>query len=527
MQKSKILLVVGYLLALAGIMFKIFSISPSLTNSPFPIGWSEGGRIFEAYQVYAQIIDGLNLSWPWLDPGRSILDGLVLLLPNSQIWMYRFWINFLFILTSFLAAMIIVKKAISLCSVLPVWERREKNRVLVLLILWGILFLLQGPIYYHVLLGALGILWFYDPKRPMRNIAVIILCSMWEGLCRVNWFIMPAALAVLFHLLIVPFSEKLFWRYLKWPFVYMVLGGASSFAVYFAFIKKFDYVIPFINPKMDYAYPLYKLWPNTGFIGLIPGISIICIPLLTLIFYVVWKYWRNILWVRLLGIGCVLLVFFLGSVLVSLRAGGGYDFHNFDSLLLLLFICGCFFGLDAITLDMSVGLRIAPLASRGVLAAVLIIPVLFAYSQVQGFPQRSNVQSEQTLQDIRQILQTWDDDSDDHPILFIDQRQLIVYSMVDEIDIFIPYEKIELAEMAMGMNEEYKSRFVEDLENQKFSLILCEILVPWAKRFEPDNFERDWYENNVWVDFVSIPVLRYYYPIYENKDLGIAIYAPR
>jgi len=51
--------------------------------------------------------------------------------------------------------------------------------------------------------------------------------------------------------------------------------------------------------------------------------------------------------------------------------------------------------------------------------------------------------------------------------------------------------------------------------------------VPWDKHFDPNFFERDWYENNAWVDFVATPVLNYYMPIYINSDFGIAIYAPK
>ncbi len=41
-NKKKIYLVLGYILALSGILFRIIAIIPSVTNYPFPIGWSEG-----------------------------------------------------------------------------------------------------------------------------------------------------------------------------------------------------------------------------------------------------------------------------------------------------------------------------------------------------------------------------------------------------------------------------------------------------------------------------------------------------
>lgn len=509
---------------LAGLGAQIVAYIPKITNYPFPISWSESGRIFNAYQIYAPLLSGKNLSWPWLDPGRSILDGIVLLLSGTQIWMYRFWISLLMLAGNFAASVLVVGKAVSFASL-----RKEKltKGLIWLLIFWGTLFLLQGPIYYHVLLGILPVLWFYDPKKPISTLIVIVISSMWEGLSRVNWFLMPATLAVLFYVLRTPFPREAFWKYIKWPLIYLVSGGISSFTVYLTFINETGFVIPFLNPNMDYAFFLYKFWPNNGFMGLLPGTGLLTLPVLLIVTYGIWKYRRNIHWMRLLIILCVLGIFFVGSMAVSIRAGGGYDLHNYDSIILLLFVCGCFFGMDAILLDKVRYLEHVPFTSYVVLVSILLIPVLFSYSRISLGPYKPSDQTEQTLSEIRQVIQDLGDSSGNHPVLFIDQRQLLVYQMIEEVNFYVPYEKIELMEMAMARNYDYKSQFVEDLENQKFSLIVSEVLRPWVKGFEPTKFERDWYENNMWVDFVAIPVLNYYYPVYENKVMGIAIYAPK
>jgi hypothetical protein len=101
----------------------------------------------------------------------------------------------------------------------------------------------------------------------------------------------------------------------------------------------------------------------------------------------------------------------------------------------------------------------------------------------------------------------------------------LVFHMLRDENIYVPYEKIELMEMAMANNQEYKRQFVSDLENGRFSLIISEPLQIWKKHFDPNLFDRDWYENNVWVDSVAIPILDYYTPVYVNE--GVAIYAPK
>ncbi|MGD0751741.1 MAG: hypothetical protein ABSA23_10055 [Anaerolineales bacterium] len=521
-NRRPVWMVLCFVLALVGLGFYTYSLIPGIINFPFTISWSESGRIFNAYQIYAPLLSGQHLSWPWLDPGRAILDGLVLLLPSTQIWMERFWIDLLFLLGAFVTSLVIVRKAFSFS---PQRNGKSDGRLMWLLVLWGMFFLLQGPVYYHVLLGVFAIAWFYNPKKPFLTLVLVFIGSIWEGLCRVNWFIMPACVAILLYIFTETFTGKNLWRYLRWPLVYLVTGGLASFGSYLVFIKITGYVIPFLDPRMHYAYFLYKLWPNDGFVGLLPGILLICLPLLAVGLYTIWKNKTRLHWVRWLAIASLLVLFFAGSTLVSLRAGGGYDLHNYDSLLLLLFMCGCFFGLGAVSQDETVPLEKAIITNYAVMVCLLTVSILFAYHPTDPTASSKIDQSAAAIRQINVLINKYA--QADHPALFIDERQLLVYQMVTAPQIYVPYDKIELMEMAMARNSGYSQKFSADIANKKFSLIISEVLPKWLKPYNKNKFDRDWYENNVWVNVVSTPVLANYTPIYTNQDLGFAIYVPK
>jgi len=113
-QKLKLpLTILCALLIIVGLGSHIYSYVLSVSNYPLTTDWSESGRIFEAASIYSPIVFGRTLPWPWLDPGRAILDGLVFLIPNSQIWTYRFWLAFLSLSTTVISAILIVKRALN------------------------------------------------------------------------------------------------------------------------------------------------------------------------------------------------------------------------------------------------------------------------------------------------------------------------------------------------------------------------------------------------------------------------------
>ncbi len=517
-QKQKpFLLILCTLLILVGLGSRIYSYSLSVTSFPLTTDWSESGRIFEAASIYSPIIFGKTLPWPWLDPGRAILEGLVFLIPNGQVWLYRLWLAILSLSTSVITAILINRSALR-NSLL----KKQRNRVtIVLLVLWGNLFILQFPIYYHLLLGMIITLLFLDLDKPVLILIAVIFASAWEGLCRVNWFLMPAVLAITIYLLLTPMRNKKIVQYLYWPFFWFISGAIASLLTYGLFINISHYEIPFFNPNMQYGFFIFKLWPNQTFnLGLIPGIILLSLPLLVVMVVVCYRKIRSLHWIRSLALLSILGIFFIGSTIVSLRAGGGFDLHNYDSFGLILFVIGCYCGLGAVGFDeMESDAPITLLTNRYVMLGLITVPIFFALFSI---PPRKNLPIQEANQVIQQVQSfTQETDASRGPVLFLDYRHLLVYKMIFPVEFYLPYEKIDLMEMAMANNRPYLDQFWEDIEEQKFPLIISEELQLGKQDVELPFGN----ENNIWVVNVSEPILKYYQLVYS--DAGLAIYTPK
>jgi len=520
--QKHIFTVVCFTLLTIGIALEAYKWFSTCSNYPFNSYWSEGGRIFNAFQIYAPLVSNAHFSWPWLDPARSLMDGIILLIPGTQIWMWRAWIETLFLITAFSTSYLVVKKAFL------ARERIKKSLishgVSWLLTVWGGLFLLQGPVYYHLLLGIIPVLLFYKHERNWRTGILIAVMGIWTGLTRVNWFLMPAIVATTLYLLEESRSATSFFRYLRWPILWGMLNIITSISTYFVSIKTSGKP-SILADSMNYGFFRIKLWPNIGnSLGLIPGILLITAPVIIITIFYLWMYWKRIDWVRVALLAILLSILGAGSTVVSLRAGGGYDFHNYDTLLVVLLIIGIYSGLGSLSLDNITADQKTILLDIRVICMLFCLPVFFLAKNIPhhiGYPDSSN--NTQTIRDINQTIEDKASNTADI-VLFIDFRQFIVYRLVNSTQIYIPYEKIELMEMAMANNKYYFEEFQANIRNRKFALIVSKPLHGVIIRAYTDPY---WYENNVWAEYVASPILQYYEPIYLNNDSRVVIYAPK
>lgn len=518
---ADVLLAALYSLVVIGLGYRIYILFSTVTDFPFPQGWSEGGRIFAAYQIYAPIISDEYLGLPWMDAGRSVLDGLILLIPDSKIWMYRAWVPALFLMSALLASVVIVNK---LASWIPAADLRPR-KIRVFLVLFGTLFLLQGPVYYHVLLGIIPVIGLYDAKKPFRTLAAVLGASVWEGLCRVNWFFMPAIVALSLYFLTEPLSGKKFMAYFKWPLFWTVGGILASFLAHYSYLAIANYPAVFLNPDMQYPFEIKKLWPNSGFsMGLIPGALALCFPMIgTLIIY----FWRQrktgIEFVRFFMIALILLLLSAGSTLVSLRAGGGYNLHNYDTFFIILLLS--FLGV-ILSVTKAKSFMIGKFPAERLVNGILLFslfPILYFVSLSRPIHFTYSVaETQKAIAEINAVLQSTV--ADERPVLFIENRQLLVFGNVRPEMIFVPYEKIELMEMAMAQNGEYLARFELELQSHTFAAIVTEKLFLGEQKPTENPY---WYENNVWLYGVACPISNYYSLAYQNTDLGFEIYIPK
>jgi len=108
-------------------------------------------------------------------------------------------------------------------------------------------------------------------------------------------------------------------------------------------------------------------------------------------------------------------------------------------------------------------------------------------------------------------------------ILFITQRQLISMGMLHGVTLIPEYEREDLMEMAMGNNDIYLQNFRNDVQNQRFALIVVD---PLKYRLLGKNYPFG-EENNVWVSRVMKQILCNYREEALFPADSIALYVPQ
>ena len=73
-------------------------------------------------------------------------------------------------------------------------------------------------------------------RHPWRSLLFVILASIWAGASRVNWFPVPAMLAIAIYLLETSFAGK-GWRYWLTPFIWGISGLVAAIVSQFVYIN--------------------------------------------------------------------------------------------------------------------------------------------------------------------------------------------------------------------------------------------------------------------------------------------------
>ena len=83
---------------------------------------------------------------------------------------------------------------------------------------WFFLYLFQGAVYYHLQVCVIIILLGVSAKHPWRSLAAVAVASFWAGMSRLNWYPVPAMLAIALYVLEEPVSgTSRTWRYFRAP----------------------------------------------------------------------------------------------------------------------------------------------------------------------------------------------------------------------------------------------------------------------------------------------------------------------
>ena len=487
-------------------VFTICNALTRLTESVLRSGWSEGSTLFYATSFLSSKIYGTEIGLPVINPGKALMQSFPFLFPKTTIYFHRLWDVILWYALPLLVGFALSKRL------------KINNPILSLgLAFFTLLFLNGGPVYYHLLVAALIILIGFRSDRFWLSLFVVVLASFWAGLTRINWFVMPGALAAIIYLLETPRPEKLL-DYIRKPMVWFVVGFGISFLSFLGYIKISGTPADYFENPLSTPLLWYRLFPSaTNETGIINSILIATAPAMLLI-GIYFLFSRSYHWISKIGIGGLLLAFLLGGALVSVRIGGGNNLHNFDGFFLILWVVICYL-LFSQKLTEQRGDFPAQRHWIGFFACLLLLQPFI--NSIRINPSTPQVIDPVALQNFHNQVET--DILAKKNILLMENPQLIAFHFWESPPNPPPFEKVFLMEAAMTGNSAYLDQYYAALSSKRFDTIISEPLSVFIQGRDHPFGE----ENDAWVKFVAEPTLCYYEVVASFPELGMDYLAPR
>jgi hypothetical protein len=535
---------------LGGAIFQLLaaentSILRNVSNYPFSLGWSEASRYYYASLWLARPLYGVDAAPSVLHATRYLMQAVPFLVPEAPIWLHRLWQVFLFVATSWLTAFLLLrrlsagKKQISQTpgATLEPWVATNPgthNRGRwALLTIWAALYLLQAPVYYHLLVVPILILWGFNARHFWRSLFVVCLASIWAGLSRVNWLPMPGLLAAALYMLEIPLLSSRTQstiRYLIPPALWVSLGTALGFGAQTAYRLFSGNPPEYFGSSFSSDLLWYRLLPSvTDPIGVLPSALLYAFPLGLALFFYVAPRLHSFHFIRWSGLLAMLGVLFAGGLIVSVKIGGGKGLHNLDAFWVLLLVVAGYgitgrFAPDRET-EFSGKTRNLVLFGgrwwRMTAGLILALPLGFSLASGNVMPNLNDGDAQKALTVFRNELAPTSEAGGE--ILFITQRQLLTFGNLPGIRLVPEYETVFLMEMAMGNNQFYLQPFHQYLRDHRFALIIAD---PQNTTLQGRGHQFG-EENDAWVKGVSVPLLCSYYPKVTLSAVNVIIYAPR
>jgi len=506
-------------LVLLGVVYEILIRFNAVTTYPLSMGWSEGSRYYYASLYFSKWIYGESIPLSALHPSRYLLQSIPFLIPGLSITAHRFWQFLLWIGLTAGATLTLANRAF------PPDEKATKW----LFAGWAFLFVLCVGVYYHLEVMVILPLLFVTMKHPWRSLLAVICASLWAGISRINWFPVPALIAIAIYLLETPLKQTIvdsksipfqqILNYLAQPVLWAVAGLLSAVAAQAAYIplsgnaNNVDaFASSFVSDLL-----WYRLWPNANhFLGILPAILIVTAPLIITILIAA-RRWTSLHSIRWSGLFLMISILFAGSLVVSTKIGGGGDLHNMDAYAILITIVAAYFVGGRVQVEPGE----SPLQIRNwpALTVVVLIPILFLIPLLSPYPKYDESRNKIAYQ---QLTKAVNEIGKQGPVLFINERQLVTFGDVN-VHLVADYEAVTLMEMAMSNNRIYLNRFYGDLKSHRFAAIVATKQNLVIKQTGP-LIE----ENNVWNSRVSPSILCYYHPILTIEPQGnrVEVYVP-
>lgn len=496
-------------LLLDGVAAQVRTLGAAVSNYPFSIGWSEASRYYYGSLIFSKRLYGEVLPLSVMHGTRYLLQSLPFVVSGVTIWWARLWQVLLWIGLSLWSSWAIVRR-------LGIRERLSA----LLVVAWLFLFYFQGAVYYHLQVCVILIMYGVKLNRPWRSLAAILAASLWAGMSRVNWFPVPAMLAIMLYILERPFRDARDWRdYLKTPLLWGMLGLAAALggqALYVALSGNSN--LEAFASSFTSALLWYRWLPSpTNPIGIIPGVLIVSLPLWVLIAWRLREVPGRLHALRLLGLAGMLVILLAGGLVVSTKIGGGGDLHNMDAYLVMLASVGAYGLTD----------RARPEGARNsegtsppwaMVAWMALVPVAFSLLRLGNSFSYDVDRAGADLAALRQDVAHYAQGGE---VLFMYERHLLAFGIIPGIPMVGDYEVVTLMEMAISGNKVYLDKYYRDLQTRRFAAIVAH---PQNLGVETGDFIE---ENNAWSRLVAQPMLCQYKPALTLDYSKIQILVPR
>ncbi len=500
---------------LLGLVHRAAVFLPEITTYPLSLSWSEVSRYYQASLYASQRLYGLDLPLSITHPSRYMLQAIPFIIPDLPLWAHRAWQVLLWWGLTGLAAGLLVRR-------LKLTDRGLK----LLVFAWAFVFLMQGAVFYNLLVSVVIILWGVRTDNLRRTLGVVLLASAWAGFSRINWTPVPGLLAAGLLYLEQPVGARtgIPWRYF-WRsvglFVAGMLTGLAAYAGYIALSGNENV------EQFGSAFTSDLLWnrllPSPSYpLGILTGILLVSLPLLAASVWLIRQQRGAWHWLRLLGLGAILGVLFIAGLVVSTKIGGGTNLHNMDAFMVLLMLAGTAVLFGRTTAEPGASPPQASLPA-GLLALIVAVPVGLAALTGGQWPERDHALAHQTVAQMDEFAE--EAVAADGEVLFISQRQLLTFDLLEtDVQLIPEYEQIFLMEMAISRNEAYLHQFYTDLADHRFAIIFSDPLFRRIKSVEVDALAE---ENNAWVQYIIEPILCEYYIESTFSDAGVQVLKPR
>lgn len=551
-NRSQALLLALLFTAAGLVLAESFSL---VSNTPFSLHWSEGNRIWD----YSVLFGAERYNVPagheifaFIDPGRQALWGLPFAFGDVPIWLVRFWGAFIVTLPYALLGFFIFR---------PLQGQRGQW---LLLGVWTMVFLDQGPIYTPLVLSA--ILVAALRRRPiLLALPLAFLAGHYAGTSRFTWVFAPAIWAAMLTLGdAYQDYRRLDWR--AWLRAAALALTAMWFkglpillGVWEGLLQRFqppasatqdanavsnaaeplsasptpvpdspppslESLDGLLETATDQALLWYRLLPNEVYApGILLGLALAVGPLILLLLRALrrgdWDSGKLLPWLYL----AAGLAFLVVGVVASTKVGGGADLHNLDMFLITMVL------LAGLAWQGGLQSRFAALLERGspyhgLLVLMLLLPALTPL--FTGRPPEK-VSAALAARELEKVQDSVMCAAQRGQVLFMDQRQLITFGHMGDIPLIDEYEKKYVMNQALSNNAAYFEQFRADLASGRFAMIVTErqalrFKLPGEDQLGDSLFE----ENNAWVQWVTTPLFEHYESIINRRVTGVEIFVP-